>query len=191
MKTAEHHYVYTDGEAAKWYRRVLYFAKDFWIFALAMLIYGGNLGFLLWAIPPLGLFLFIASCISLGLLFGLDPEGTRELFGWPARRSLAPVTAEEWKVLKDRAEHHPDVRALLVVALKDGRSIRGRDFDALDALLEWRRKRKQKRLRAEKEAADRLAKQQAEAAAVAEIQHSLQDAHDRAKAGQQERGKRR
>uniref|UniRef100_A0A8R1IBA8 Uncharacterized protein n=1 Tax=Caenorhabditis japonica TaxID=281687 RepID=A0A8R1IBA8_CAEJA len=181
MKTAEHHYVYTDGEAAKWYRRVLYFAKDFWIFALVMLIYGGSLGFLLWAVPPLGRFLFIVSCISLGLLFGLDPEVTRGLFGWPARRSLAPVTAKEWKFLKDRAEHHPDVRALLVAALKDGRSIRGRDFDALDALLEWRRKQKRKRLRAEKEAADRLAKQQAEAAAVAEIQHSLQDAHERAK----------
>lgn len=181
-KTACDHYVYTDEEAAKWYRRVLYFAKDFWLFALVVLVLGGVFGFLLWAVPALGQLFFGLICILLGLHFAHDIEGTRELFfGWPPRRSLAPVTSKEWKFLKDRAEHHPDVRALLVAALKDGRSIRGRDFDVLDAILERRRLRKQKRLWAEKKAADRLAKQQAETAEVAEIQRSLQDAHERAK----------
>jgi hypothetical protein len=176
-KIACDHYVYTDEEAGKWYRRVLYFVKDFGPFALALGFLGGLLGVLFWIEPGFG------GCVAIMFAVFTFFAGPRagEAYLYPYQRSLTPLTLDDWKVLKARAEHHPDVLALLAAATKDGRTIRGRDFNALYWIVEHRREHKRKVLNAEKEAADRLAEQQAEAAAVVEIQQSLQDAHKRAK----------
>lgn len=175
-KTAYDHYVYTDDEAAKWYRRVLYFVKDFMPFALTLIALGATFGIVFWIEPGVAVF---GVLILFGLLAsaGLRPS---QAFFYPDRRSLTPLKLNDWKVLNARAEHHPDVLALLAAAMKDGRTLRGRDFDALYGIVERRREHQRKVLNAEKEAADRLAEQQAEAAAVAEIQQSVRAAHERA-----------
>lgn len=171
-KTACDHYVYTDEEAAKWYRRVLYFVKDFGPFALILIALCATFGIVVWIEPGIAVF---GVLIFFGLLAsaGLEPG---EAFFYPDRRSLTPLELNDWKVLNARAEHHPDVLALLVAATKHGRTLRVRDFDALYGIVERRREQRRKVLNADKEAADRLS----EAAAVAEIQRSLQDAHERA-----------
>lgn len=175
-KTACDHYVYTDEEAAKWYRRVLYFVKDFGPFALTLIALGATFGIFFWLEPGVAVF---GALVFFGLLASAGEKPSQAFF-YPEGRSLAPLTLEDWKVLKARAEHHPDVLALLAAAMKEGRTIRGRDFEAIYRIVERRREQKRKVLNAEKEAADRLAEQQAEAAAVAEIQQSLQAAHERA-----------
>ncbi|EJE6498657.1 hypothetical protein LWQ05_005126, partial [Salmonella enterica] len=167
-KTACDHYVYTDEEAAKLYRRVLYFVKDFGPFALTLIALGATFGIVFWIEPGIAVF---GALVFFGLAVSASPDaGAGQAFFYPDRRSLTPLKLNDWKVLNARAEHHPDVLALLVAATKHGRTLRGRDFDALYGIVERRREHKRKVLNAEKEAADRLAEQQAEAAAVAEIQ---------------------
>ncbi|MBS7545547.1 hypothetical protein [Ancylobacter oerskovii] len=181
-KTACDHYVYTNEEASKWYRRVLYFGKDFGLFALVLLVMGLTLGVLFWGAPQAGAALTCVFAVLMAtdaMLWEMSTFKTSTFY--PVRRSLSPLSLDDWKVLKALAEQHADVQALIAAALNHGRTVRGRDFDAVYGIVERRRKHERKVLDAEKEATDRLAGQQAEAAAVAEIQQSLQDAHERAR----------